>query len=212
MITYVLTHIRRRHLAKVPSVVLALALALALPSPSLGADDKGDFAIKGGGVQPCGAFLTAYEARNTDLALYAGWIDGYLTGLNQSTPDTYDLASWHSVETLIGLLQAACSQSAPERRVIEAFTDVLRLLYPGRVQAQDGMIALVHEGTGMTIYASVLRSAKARLNALGHGAGAEDDSFTPDVVRAIEAFQRARNIPVTGLPDQQTLYLLLRGT
>lgn len=208
MITLCLKHMVRRQLPKLPSVVAAVALTLS--TPSLAADDKGDFAIKGGGAQSCQGFLTAYGARNSDLALYAGWIEGYLTGLNQFTPDTYDLASWQSVDTLIGLLQAACSQSAPDRRVIEAMTDVLRLLYPGRLQAQDTMIALVHENTGMTIYESVLRSAKTRLNSLGHGAGVVDDSFTPEVARAFEAFQRARSIPVTGLPDQQTLYLLLR--
>jgi len=189
---------------------LALCLATGPGRPVEAADTDGNFAIKGGGVQPCSALLTAHDRKSDDLGLYAGWIDGYLTGLNQFSPQTYDLATWQGSDTLLSMTRAVCQQMPPDTRVLEAFLQIVRAIQPGRLQQEEGLVALLHNGKGTAIYGSILITAKTRLNALGHQAGAEDTAFTEATALAFQRFQKAEGLAETGLPDQQTLYRLLR--
>ena len=189
-----------------------LLLALTLQGgTALAADAAGKFALKGAGPQKCSALLSAYEKKSGDLALYAGWIDGYLTGLNQAAPETYDLAAWQGADTLLAMTRAACQQMPPETRVIDAFTQIVLAIRPGRIAQEEGLIALMHDGKGTAVYGSVLIAAKRRLNALGHAVGTENMTFDKTTAAGFQSYQKAEGIPETGLPDQQTLYHLLRA-
>lgn len=201
----------RRHLPGA-SLWLCLLVMLAQAGPVAAADAEGQFAIKGGGQQPCTGFLTAWDSRNSDLSLYAGWIDGYVTGLNQFTGDTYDLAPWQTTETLLGLTQSVCAQAPEGTRFMDAFFQVVRLITPSRVTKQSPLIALVHEGQSTLAYGAVIERIKTRLRDLGHGAGlTADAAFDPATAAAVSAFQTAQGLPATGLPDQRTLFQLFRS-
>ncbi len=201
---------RRAFRAPLLFAVLALASHMLVAFPATAADKDGNFAIKGGGVQSCAALHKAYESKSGDLRFYAGWIDGYITGLNQFSNQTYDLATWQNADTLLALTHSVCQQLPGEKRVFDAFIEVMRLLAPGRLQSEDGLIALVQGTDGTAIYDGVLRSAKARLKDAGFNPGALDSSFTPETAAAFQAYQKRENLPETGLPDQKTLYVLLR--
>lgn len=189
-----------------------LLVALALAGPAAAADADGQFAIKGGGQQPCASFLTAWDSRNSDLSLYAGWIDGYVTGLNQFTDNTYDLAPWQATETLLGLTQSVCAQAPEGTRFMDAFFQVVRLITPSRVTEQSPVIALVHEGQSTLAYGAVIERMKTRLRDLGHGDGLTvNAAFDPATAAAVSAFQTAEGLPATGLPDQRTLFQLFRS-
>lgn len=178
----------------------------------MAADPDGQFAIKGGGQQACASFLAAYDAQTRDLGLYAGWIDGYVTGLNQFTDDTYDLASWQTTETLLGLTQSVCAQAPEGTRFMDAFFQVVRLITPSRVAAKSPLVAMVHDGQSTVAYGAVIERMKTRLRDLGHGAGlATDMSFDPATATAVAAFQTTKGLPATGLPDQRTLFELFRS-
>ncbi len=56
-----------------------------------------------------------------------------------------------------------------------------------------------------------LRAAQVRLNALGFDAGATDGQMGPHTRAALQAFQRARGLPVTGTLDAQTVTALSNG-
>lgn len=202
---------RRAFRAPLLISVLALISHVTLALPVAAADADGNFAIKGGGVQTCAALQTAYQTQSGDLRLYAGWIDGYITGLNQFSNQTYDLATWQSADTVLALTHAACQQLPDDKRVFDAFIEVMRLLAPGRLQSEDSLIALVQGKEGTAVYDGVLRSAKARLKEAGFEPGALDSSFTSETAAAFQAYQKSQNLPETGLPDQQTLYALLRN-
>lgn len=190
--------------------VIAFWGVVALCAPAKAADDLGNFAIKGGGQQTCGALLKAYETKSTDLGLYAGWVDGYLTGINQFTPQTYDMAAWQSSDTLLAMTQAVCKQLPAEKRVIDAFIEVVRAIQSGRIAKMDTLIALMHEGKGTATYASVIIQMKARLLDQGFDPGSSDDSFDALTAKALTEFQKAKGLAQSGLPDQQTLYVLFR--
>lgn len=190
--------------------VVAFFSVLVFCGAAVAADDAGNFAIKGGGQQTCGALLKAYETKSTDLGLYAGWVDGYLTGINQFTPQTYDMAAWQSSDTLLAMTQAVCKQLPAEKRVMDAFIEVIRAIQSGRIAKMDTLIALMHEGKGTATYSSVIIQMKARLLDQGFDPGSSDDSFDAVTAKALTEFQKAKGLAQSGLPDQQTLYVLFR--
>ena len=61
-----------------------------------------------------------------------------------------------------------------------------------------------------TIYAEVLQRVQSRLTALGLYQGAPEAEFGDRTREALAAFQRSSNLQPTGLPDQATLWRLLR--
>lgn len=193
------------------SQILAIWLCLgALPLVAYAADDNGNFAIKGGGLQSCQALIKAFEGQTDDLKLYAGWIDGYLTGLNQFTDQTYDFAAWQTSDTLLGMTYSVCQEMPDETRMMDAFIEIVRLIQPGRIVTEDGMIALLHEGQGTAVYEKVLDSLKSRLQDLGYEPGI-NIGFEKETAQAIALYQKDAGLPQSGLPDQQTLYNLFRA-
>jgi hypothetical protein len=198
---------------RVPSLRLATlraaAVVLGLAAvPATAADDKGDFAIKGAGLQTCGKFLLAWDKASPDLAQYGGWITGYLTGMNQHVAGTFDAAPWQTTETLLGMTRSVCQNSEPDLRFMEAFNILMRSLLPLRLNALSELEGVRDNDSTLVIYREVLRVAKQRLKAEGFDPGSEDGVFSDQTDTALRAFQTARGLQVTGMPDQQTLFQL----
>lgn len=189
--------------------VAVIGLAALLAQTAQAADADGKFAIKGAGLQTCKGFLAAWDAGSTDIGLYGGWIDGYMTGLNQFLPQTYDLGPWQTTPTLLGMTRSVCDQSDPEKRFIDAFFDVVRLLQTQTLTQESQAIGVTHDGRSAILYADVITRMKARLIELGKLEGAADQTFDEATAQALTAFQTERGFSVTGLPDQQTLFELL---
>ena len=187
-----------------------LAALLAGPAHAEGPD--GSFAIKGAGLQTCGAFLDSAQARNDDLSLYAGWIDGYVTAQNQHLPETFDLAPWQTTGTLVSLVGQICQQSDRDMRFIDAAGGVIRALLPQRL-TETSNASGIDMGTSRTVvYDAVVQRAEEALAERGFDPGPADGTFDDATADALAAFQRDEGIPVTRLPDQQTLFaLLLKG-
>ena len=78
--------------------------------PANAADAKGGFAVEGAGRSPARPFLKAKANGGNDLAIFAGWVDGYLTGANQHAPQTYDFTPWQTVGLLIAALANHCEK------------------------------------------------------------------------------------------------------
>lgn len=193
----------RRHLFS------ATALVLLIAAPVMAADTDGRFAIKGGGLQSCGQFLTAWDQQSSDLALYGGWVDGYVTGMNQTTAGIYDLMPWQNAQTLLGLTKSVCDQMPGDARFMDAFHQVVRLAATSPLTAESPVIGLNHDGRTAVLYSDTLIALKQRLTEEGFTPGPADDSFGPVVARAIGNWQEANGLPRTGLPDQETLFRLL---
>lgn len=194
--------------ARIGLALAAFALFLAPPSSAMAADDDGAFAIKDAGAQTCGKFLTAWETSSSDLAQYAGWISGYVTGLNQFTDEVYDVAPWQSTETLLGMTRSVCGQMEAETRFMDAFAALTQRIAPMRLAASSPLEGVRRDGRALVIYEAVLAAARRRLAAEGFATGPEDAEFDQTASDAFSAFQQARGIEETGLPDQKTLFEL----
>jgi peptidoglycan hydrolase-like protein with peptidoglycan-binding domain len=75
------------------------------------------------------------------------------------------------------------------------------------------VIALVFLSIGLVVKSGwaidpVLQQAQTKLSQLGYDPGVADGIYGPRTRRALEAFQRAQNLPVTGILDPPTLQAL----
>lgn len=187
-----------------------LLFVLALSAgEAIAADSDGNFAIKGAGLQTCGAFVASFEARSTDLGLYGGWIDGFLTGQNQYLDGIFDLAAWETTQVLLGLTHSSCSQLPPETRFIDGFAQVMRVLRPNAIPEQTGASTARLGDSAVALYDIVMIRMKASLVERGYIPGdVESATFTSETAAALKAFQADSGLTESGLPDQQTLYTL----
>lgn len=178
----------------------------------MAADANGDFAIKEAGSQTCENFMTAWDQNSPDMAQYAGWIAGYLTGLNQHAENVYDVAPWQSTGTLLGLTRSVCAQLPGETSFINATVRLVRELWGTRLTGKSELQGVRRDGKAIVIYDAVLTQAIIRLNAIGYDAGPADMEFSDDASRALLKFQADRGLTSTGLPDQETLFELFVRT
>jgi hypothetical protein len=185
-----------------------LTAALTLAQPLHAADATGEFAIKGAGLQPCGALAAAWDQQTADLGLYLGWIDGYLTGMNQHFDETFDAAPWQTSATLLGLTRELCRNEAGEARIMDVFNALMRDFLPARLRQQSPAQAVRRGDSAVALYTATIDAIERRLAEEGFDPGASDGGFDDATARAVEAFQADRGLEVTGLPDQQTLFAL----
>lgn len=187
-----------------PCAVACLALSAA-PATVSAATEAGSFAIKGGGLQTCGAFVETFDSGGADIAAYGGWLEGFVTGHNQFNDDTFDFLPWQSTQTALGMVRFVCGNSDPDTRFSAAVVSLLRVLAPQRLTESAEPMALKRAGTTVVLYDAVLARVQARLAELDFLPRDGDDATEDDTAAALRAFQKSQNLPESGLPDQLTL-------
>ena len=191
--------------------LLATVFAATLTSAPVTAqesDAKPTFAVKGAGLARCSDFLTAVENRDPQRFLFGGWLQGYISAINEAEDSMYDLVPWQSFATLGSLMVQICEQS-PDTRYRNAAVQLLRTFRAGKLDQYSEPVSISGGERDIRLPAAVLERAQARLAALGHYAGDADGLWGPQSEQAFKAFQESRGIPVSGLPTQQTLFVLL---
>jgi hypothetical protein len=183
---------------------IAVIVVVATSVPASASDAEKRFAIKGAGAAPCSAFIKAFDERNDDALVFAGWLTGYVTALNQELPETFDLAPWQSMDVLMLLMRDLCGRD-PEEKFYRVAGGLVRILARDRLTTLSELTEISHEGKTASVPKGVVRQVQERLQGLGLYSGGIDGDYGPGTRQAIEAFQKQRNIPVTGIPDQQTL-------
>ena len=187
---------------------LILVMGLATANPALAADDNGKFAIKGGGLQTCENFIKAVETGSQDIALYGGWIEGFVTAQNQHSQNTFDLTPWQTTRTLLQLTQAACKQVQPETRFIDAFAGIFRLLVPGRLQDESEVVGVTNGENYAVAYRAILQRVQTALRDQGYPISDTNGDFDAEAVKHLMDYQTKKGLVASGLPDQPTLYSL----
>ena len=116
---------RRRQL----TWILPMALTLSCCAPVSAADKSAKHALRGAGLTTCKSFVAAYAKKGPRAHVYFGWIDGYISGLNEMSSGTYDRAPWQSTELLAEVVRRACTKApgsyffAELRAVVAAMAD-----------------------------------------------------------------------------------------
>lgn len=97
------------------------------------ADASGAFSLIGAGSVSCETYTTA----TAEQRLHAEtWWAGYMTAMNRTTPDTYDLLGDFSVDDANAWLFRYCTQN-PQTPYAIAVHDMLEAFYPMRQRSGD---------------------------------------------------------------------------
>jgi hypothetical protein len=192
------------------ALVATVTLAAVATPVALASDEQGRYAIKGFGQTPCSQFTEAREERKPGYLVMGGWVEGYLTALNEVTPATFDLTSFETTDLLAGLIDRHCRQN-PQHR----FADVVRAMAKGlveqRLQTFSDAVPLEVNGRTTLLYRETVRRLQARLVELGHLEAELDGELDEATRTALEAYQGSVGVEPTGLPDQLTLLRLFRA-
>ena len=185
--------------------ILLVLLALSvLPIPVLASDESGRSAVRGVGRFTCERFLEARDEKGREFLMAGGFVDGYLTAVNQYNPDVFAIAPWQSTGLLVDWLAAHCAK-APETPFVRAVSAMARSLGPLRLKEFSEVIEARVGENSIIVYQETMRQVQERLTELGHYTGTVDGLFGPATQDALEKYQAANNLTPTGLPDQVTL-------
>lgn len=187
---------------------LIFACSFAVSNVAYAADENGKFAIKGGGLQTCVKFVEAMDAGSQDVALYGGWIEGFITAQNQQNDDTFDITPWQTTNTLLSLTKAVCEQANEGARFVDGFAGVYRLLFPSRLRTESEPLGLSNGEARSVAYREILKRVQIALRDQGYDIPDEDGNFDQAAIGQLIEYQRSKGLTASGLPDQPTLYSL----
>lgn len=187
---------------------MALALRLAgTPVVAAAASAEGQFAIQGRGGDRCQAFVDARDAEGPELLRFMDWAAGYLTAFNQLDEDTVDIAPWQGMDLMATLLAQYC-EANPEQSFVRALSEMTKAFYGQRLREESKIVSIKTDGETLPVYDTIVRRAQLALRHFGFYDGQTDGKFGEAMRLAIREFQASEQIRQTGLPDQETLYLL----
>jgi hypothetical protein len=189
-------------------ILAAVAVALAA-TPARAADDEGAFAMKGAGVETCSAYLAARERSPGAHAMFLGWLDGYLTAVNELTPGVFDAAFWRERGLLAALLEVNC-RGEPEQRFGVVVRAMVKELTRSPLEEKSDLIEARIGERGVPLYRATLKKVEEALAARGINPGEVDGRWDDAARQGVLEFQRSQDeLTPTGLPDQATLTKLL---
>lgn len=174
---------------------------------ALAVDASGKFASKGVGRSSCKEFVQVVDNKDGKALIYAGWIDGYISASNLYVRETYDLLPWQGSAVIFSSLGKFCREN-PELDFQRAVIVMVRTLHEQRVVEQSAVVEIPVGDKMFRLYSDTLRRTQERLAELGHYTVPPSGTYDRDTKWALEAYQRAKSLPITGLPDQPTLTAL----
>jgi hypothetical protein len=186
----------------------ALVAAATAPAHVGAADSSGHFALRGVGLATCEQFLQAAEERQENVLLAGGWLEGYMTAINQLMPETFDIAPWQNTDTILALVKHNCERNK-DQRFFMVVSAMVEFLAENRLREQTERILAETDEHRVTIYVDILKNVQQTLIDKGLLEGSADGQFGARTRAALKAYQEKENIQVTGLPDQVTLWRLL---
>lgn len=182
--------------------------SLLLIAPLQAADTEGNYAIRGAGSFTCERYMTAVDSQSDDVRQFVRWMEGYATALNRLQPDTFDVSPLLETTAMANLILTVCQQ-IPEMAFETAVAQSLSSLAPLRERAESDTRTLTHNDLSVPVRQETLRRVQQALRSLGHYTSTVDGLYGPGTRRAITTFQENAGLTVTGLPDPDTLLVLL---
>ena len=99
----------RRALLSILAATL-ISTATFMSTEARAADSGGQFAVEGIGGSTCESFVAAKSESSDAYWMFLGWLDGYMTGIKQYAPETYDITPWQSQNLLAALFEKFCAR------------------------------------------------------------------------------------------------------
>lgn len=189
---------------------LALCIVvLASVRVAAAAGQKGQYGIRGAGLVTCQVYNQQRKARSSAYDAIGGWMDGYITGMNQYAGDTYDAAPFETTELYAALVSEYCEKH-PETPIFTVLNSLVKYHWKDRLRAPSPKVEVAAGGQEVMLYGGVIRQVQQRLSQRGFYHGKLTDSYGPSVRKAMAAFQRSIHFRPTGFPDEASLWQLLK--
>lgn len=187
------------------AILVTLFLQLTVVASANGSDENGKFAVKGIGVLTCNEFLDAKDNKQSSYLQFGGWIEGYISASNKALPSSYDVAPWHTTETIATIVYTACKK-APEANFAGVVDAIVSRLSISPLKKQSQSITLSHGKYSLSLPEAILTQVKQRLIKLNF---MNNDASEEELKAALANYQKSKGLTVTSLPDQYTLWNLL---
>jgi hypothetical protein len=100
-------------------------------SNALATDEAGGQSVRGYGGKSCGAFISDHGSRSGSS--YATWLTGYITAVNELTPDTYSITGLTDLEGVLGWVENYCKKN-PTDLFFDAVKAAVLFLNPKRLR------------------------------------------------------------------------------
>ncbi len=181
--------------------------ALLMPLSSGAHDEKGRFALKGAGMIGCKHFVQQLQDRTKEFYAYAGWIEGYLTGVNAYQKDTFDIAPWQNTKVLALMVANYCKQH-PDEAFGLAVRKLAQVLLPYRLEERSTLVVARNGDKAMRLYGAVVRQVQEALRKERLYKGSVTGDYDEATRNAVLAYQKKMGLQQTGLPDAPTLMRL----
>lgn len=189
---------------------LALTATLALTGTTAVAQDAQGFVVRGMGSLSCQILVDALEGEqgNNAAARLVAWLSGYVSHANRADGTVRDVLPYSNVNELATVVARVCASNT-EAQVEAVTASVIATLAPLAVTEQDEPTELNRGEAAVLIRPSVLQAAQERLIARELlPVGSADGVYGDQTAEALASFQEQVNLPVTGLPDAWTVFLL----
>jgi len=152
----------------------------------------------------CSEF-SGLDPASEDARGVAAWLTGYMTAHQRLMPDIFDLTPWQTVPVLLSLLRQYCAANG-EAKVEEGAQQLVAYLRPGALTEPAKVVAVGSGKNVVLLYVPVVAEVRKKLAEAGHPAGPSME----DMAEALRSYQAEKNLPQTGVPDQQTLATLMK--
>lgn len=183
-------------------------LACLASTGAYSADGSGKYAIRGAGLIDCETFLAEQKKQSPAYLMMGGWIDGYITGINQYAGNTYDSTSFESTELFVEIVKNHCTKK-PKDRLLPVINSIIKQRWESRIKSQTKLVGIKLGDQGTQLYTETILRMQKRLAEKGFYKSAMTGKFDTDTITALAAFQKTlKGYKATGFPDQATLWAL----
>jgi hypothetical protein len=198
-----------RHRTRAALVAIGLACGGVAPwGAAQAADSTGNYAVRGLGSTACAQFIAAVEGNTVDLRGYIAWLEGMVSASNRLSAGVFDTVPFNASGALAAMVMRRCRQQ-PAQAFEAAVRGTLDQLAAFRVTTNSPWVEMTVGTNRVTLRAETLAAVQTRLAALGLHATPPDGRFSVATREALKRFQQMRRLPITELPDPDTLLALL---
>lgn len=186
-------------------------LALLAHGPfASAADQNGLFAIRGAGLLTCLTYVQEREAASDAYLMIGGWLDGYVTAVNELSLETFDVTPYVSTELLTVLINRHCKGNPTD--ILFAVTNtLLAKLFDERLKSSSAYVDVRVGLDQMRLYTDTIERIQTSLAAKGLLDTEATGQWNLATQNALARYQESLGMNGSGFPDQATLWSLLRS-
>jgi hypothetical protein len=177
--------------------------------PALAADPQGNFSVRGVGALPCPQVIQRIDGRSPEVPLLVAWADGMLTQMNRSDRETFDVVPFVSTPGLLTILATNVCRANNQLVFATAVGQALEAVKPMRVRQNGQPVTITVGQASVVLRPETVRLVQTRLKELNLLAATPDGQWGASSRAAMRRFQEGASLPLTEIPDPDSVIRLM---